>query len=145
MDFSGLATRWVNGGIAVEEAIQQYLNLLPAVWIDAVADGGAFYLSLYDADGFEFAQVLGYRRLCKSNFVHDGTGDAGMAGYQILQYGDACRMRQCFAEGGQLILGRREEVGFGYTHFSIIYCNITIKEGNLQNRMEVQHEINLVK
>jgi len=102
--------------LLIEESIEILLKLFPYRFVDAVADGFSFDGALNNASIFELLQVLGDRRLGKSQFLNQVIADTGFPVDNILQYGDPRRMAQDFEGGGQLVLFVRKNLCFGNSH-----------------------------
>ena len=72
------------------------LYLLPTFGVEAVIDGHPFDGTADQTQFLEFTQVLGNRRLCQTQFLHERAVDAGFGAGKVLKDRDAGGMRQGF-------------------------------------------------
>ena len=98
-----------------KELIHFFLIEFPDFLINTVADACPFDRSLDQSGIFELFQMLGDGRLCKTEFVHKVTADAGVGFNDLLNDGDPGRVGQGLEEVGldlvERLGGAQELVG----------------------------------
>lgn len=104
------------GCVGVEHPTDQPLQRLPARRVNAVADRHAFDGAAHQPRFFQCFQVLTDGRLRQAQLLHQIAVDAGVRPQQVLNDRYPCRVRQCLRQLRHLVLLRREEVRFRYSH-----------------------------